>query len=170
MGLLDKIKSFLPKRKEPEIKNNVPKEKENIRKTFGVYCHGNHNTEGDKLCPKCTALLTTVFTKIARCPYGITKPICEKCETPCFGEKATNEFRSIMSSAQRKMLLSHPMMTIKHKLQGLGADYAKQERDKKSTDKQKQAEEKAKAKINNAMKSPKSSKSKTKSKNKRKKK
>ena len=43
MGILDKIKGFLPKRKEPELKNNVPKEKENIRKTFGVYCHNNHN-------------------------------------------------------------------------------------------------------------------------------
>ena len=29
---------FLPKRKPPELKNNIPKEKENIRKTFGVYC------------------------------------------------------------------------------------------------------------------------------------
>ena len=170
MGILDKIKSFLPKRKEPELKNNVPKEKENIRKTFGVYCKNNHGTEGDKLCPKCTALLTTVFTKIGRCPYGITKPICEKCETPCFGETATREFRNIMSSSQRKMLMSHPMMTIKHKLQGLGADYAKQEREKKSTDKQKQDEEKIKNKINNAMRSPKSSKAKTKSKAKKKKK
>ena len=170
MGILDKIKSMLPKRKEPELKNNVPKEKENIRKTFGVYCHNNHGTEGDKLCPKCTALLTTIFTKIGRCPYGITKPICDKCETPCFGENATREFKNIMSSSQRKMLMSHPMMTIKHKLQGLGADYAKQERDKKSTDKQKQAEEKVKNKINNAMKSPKSSKVKAKSKAKRKKK
>ncbi len=26
---------FLPKRKPPEIKNNIPKEKANIRKTFG---------------------------------------------------------------------------------------------------------------------------------------
>ena len=170
MGLVDKIKNLLPKRKEPEIKNNVPKEKENIRKTFGMYCHSNHNTESDKLCQKCTALLTTVFTKINRCPYGITKPICDRCETPCFGETTTKEFLTIMQSSQRKMLFSHPMMTIKHKLQSLGVDYAKMERDKKSTEKQKQAEEKVKAKISNAMKSPKSSKSKVKSKNKKKKK
>jgi len=167
MGILDKIKSILPKRKEPELKNNVPKEKETIRKTFGIYCHSNHNTEGDKLCPKCTALLTTVFTKIGRCPYGITKPICEKCETPCFGEKSTKEFRDIMTSSQRKMLFSHPMMTIKHKIQGMGVEYAKTQRDKKTTDKQKEQEEKVKAKINNAMKSPKSKKAKSKSKKKK---
>lgn len=168
MGILDKIKSFLPKRKEPELKNNTPKERENIRKTFGVYCHSHHNTEGDKLCQKCTALLTTIFTKISRCPYGISKPICDKCETPCFGEKATNDFLTIMKSSQRKMLFSHPMMTIKHKIQSIGVDYAKQERNKKSTDKQRQAEEKVKAKITNAMKSPKSSKPKSKNKKRKK--
>ena len=69
MGIFSR---FLPKRKPVEIKNNVPKEKEEIRKTFGVYCHSHHNTSGSKLCPKCTALLTTVMTKISRCPYGIT--------------------------------------------------------------------------------------------------
>lgn len=164
MGLIDKIKSLLPKRKPPEPVNNTPKEKETIRKTFGVYCRANHNTEGDKLCPKCTALLTTVFTKIARCPYGMSKPICEKCETPCFGEAATKSFLEVMQSSQRKMLLSHPIMTVKHKLQGLGADYAKQEREKKSTDKQKEQEAKAKAKIAGAMKSPKGSKKKKKKK------
>ena len=169
MSLMSKIKNLLPKRKEPEIKNNTPKEKENIRKTFGVYCHTHHNTEGDKLCQKCTALLTTVFTKISRCPYGIGKPICDRCETPCFGEVATNEFLTIMKSSQRKMFFSHPIMTIKHKLLGLGADYAKMERDKKSTDKQKIAEEKVKAKIANATKSPKSSKSKSAKSKKRKK-
>ncbi|MBQ9479017.1 MAG: nitrous oxide-stimulated promoter family protein [Selenomonadaceae bacterium] len=156
MGLLDKIKSLLPKRKPPEQVNNVPKEKENIRKTFEVYCRANHHTEGDKLCPKCTALLTTVFMKISRCPYGITKPICDRCETPCFGEVPTRDFLEVMRSSQRKMLLSHPIMTVKHKLQSLGVDYAKQERDKKSTDKQKEAEAKVKAKIANATKSPKS--------------
>ena len=170
MGLLDKIKNLLPKRKPAEPVNNIPKEKENIRKTFGVYCRSKHNTEGDKLCPKCTALLTTIFTKIGRCPYGITKPICDKCETPCFGEKQTKDFLEIMNSSQKKMLLSHPMMTIKHKIKRLGVDYAIQERNKKSTDKQKEAEEKVKSKIANALKSPKSSKSKSKSKSKKKKK
>mgnify|MGYP002624333519 CR=1 FL=1 len=158
MGILDKIKKILPKRKPPEPQNNVPKEKENIRKTFGLYCNANHGTTDNKLCPKCTALLTTVMLKIKRCPYGISKPICDSCETPCFGEVPTREFRSIMKSGQKKMLLSHPLMAVRHKLAGLGADYAKMQRDKKSTEKQKEQEEKVKAKFENAFKSPKKSK------------
>lgn len=167
MGILDKIKSLLPKRKPPELKNTVPKEKENIRKTFGVYCNANHNTTDGKLCPKCTALLTTVMLKIQRCPYGIGKPVCDSCETPCFGEETTTGFLEIMKGGRKKMLLAHPLMTIKHKLANIGADYAKMQREKKSTEKQKSQEEKAKTRIANAFKSPKSS---SKSKKKRKKK
>ena len=144
MGILDKIKSLLPKRKPPELKNTVPKEKENIRKTFGVYCNANHNTTDGKLCPKCTALLTTVMLKIQRCPYGIGKPVCDSCETPCFGEETTTGFLEIMKGGRKKMLLAHPLMTIKHKLANIGADYAKMQREKKSTEKQKSQEEKAK--------------------------
>ncbi len=157
MGILDKLKKILPKRKEPELKNNVPKEKENIRKTFGVYCNANHGTTDNKLCPKCTALLTTVMLKIQRCPYGISKPICDACETPCFGENPTKEFRAIMKSGQKKMLLSHPLMAVKHKIASLGVEYAKMQRDKKSTEKQKAQEEKVKSKLASATRSPKKS-------------
>lgn len=133
---------FLPKKKQPEIKNNIPKEKANIKKTFGVYCHKEHGTEGDKLCPKCTALLATVLMKMNRCPYGITKPICDRCDRPCFGAKATQDFLTIMKSAQRGMFLRHPVMAIKHKLASMGVDYALKERAKKEQQKV-EAKEKA---------------------------
>lgn len=167
MGILDKIKKLLPKRKEPELKNNVPKERENIRKTFGVYCNSHHDTKDGKLCPKCTALLTTVMLRIQRCPYGIGKPICDRCETPCFGENQTKEFIEIMNAGQKKMLLSHPMMAVRHKIAKIGMDYAKMQRDKKISEKQKEKDEKVKAQIANATRSPKNS---TKSKSRKKKK
>ena len=143
MGLFSR---FLPKKKPVEIKNNVPKEKANIKKTFGVYCHSHHNTSGDKLCPKCTALLATVMTKMNRCPYGITKPICDRCEIPCFGTAQTKEFRKIMKGSQKRMLLKHPIMTVKHKLASMGVDYAKHEQAKKAEEKVKAKEKAAKAK------------------------
>ena len=140
MGFFSK---FLPKRKPVEIKNNVPKEKENIKTTFAVYCHKNHNTSGEALCPKCTALLATIMIKMSRCPYGITKPICDRCDRPCFGAKQTKEFLE-MNSSQKHMLLSHPIMTVKHKLASMGVDYAKYQQQKKSDDKTKAKEKSAK--------------------------
>ena len=133
---------FLPKKKPPEIKNNIPKEKANIKKTFAVYCHKEHDTSGDKLCPKCTALLATVLMKMNRCPYGITKPICDRCESPCFSKSQNIEFRKIMTANQKSMLLRHPIMTIKHKLASMGVDYALKERAKKEQQKV-EAKEKA---------------------------
>ena len=121
---------FLPKRKPPELKNNIPKEKENIRKTFAVYCAKHHKPKNGKLCPACTALLATVFTKMDRCP--------------CFGAKATQDFLTIMKSAQRGMFLRHPVMAIKHKLASMGVDYAKYQQEKKTTDKAKAKEKAAK--------------------------
>ena len=144
------LSRFLPKKDKPvEIKNNIPKEKEHIKKTFAVYCHSHHGTEGAKLCAKCNGLLLTVMTKIDRCPYGITKPICDRCDRPCFGNAPTKEFLQIMDAAQTKMWLKHPIMAIKHKLAGMGADYAKIKQQKKIDDKIKAKEKAAKNKTKN---------------------
>ena len=140
------LSRFLPKRKPVEIKNNIPKEKNNIRKTFGIYCHSHHNTNSDKLCPKCTALLATVLTKINRCPYGITKPICDRCDraAQCFGSQQAKEFLTLMGSTQKRMFLRHPMMAVKHKLASMGVDYAKYQQSKKIDDKIKAKDKAAK--------------------------
>ncbi len=135
---------FLPKKKPVEIKNNIPKEKADIRKRFGIYCHSHHGTSGNKLCPMGTALLATVMTKMDRCPYGITKPICDRCERPCFGAKQTQEFLKIMDSTSKRMFLRHPMMSVKHKLASMGVDYAKYQQQKKLDDKVKAKEKAAK--------------------------
>ena len=87
---MDFLDRFINRNKPQEVVNNIPKEKEQMRKTFGVYCNKHHNTNGEKLCAKCTALLSTVMIKINRCPYGITKPICDKCEIMCFGSQKNN--------------------------------------------------------------------------------
>jgi len=138
---------FLPKRKPVEIKNNIPKEKNNIRKTFGVYCHAHHGTNGDKLCPKCTALLATVMTKMNRCRYGITKPICDRCQftDQCFGAQQAKEFLNIMQHSQKRMFLRHPMMAFKHKLMSMGVDYAYMKHEKDLEAKVKAKEEAAKS-------------------------
>ncbi|MBE8953629.1 MAG: hypothetical protein SR1Q7_10885, partial [Quinella sp. 1Q7] len=49
-------------------------------------------------------------------------------------------------------------MTVRHKLASLGAEYARMQRDKKSSDKQKEEAERVKAKFANATRSPKKSK------------
>ena len=123
MGFLSR---FLPKPKQVPIKNNMPKEKKHIKTSFLMYCHKIHDTSGDKLCPKCTALLAVGIVKMNKCPYGVTKPICDSCDRACFGASQTKEFLKIMKSASSRMMFRHPLMAFKHKLASLGTMYAKQ--------------------------------------------
>ena len=64
--------------------------------------------------------------------------------------KAIGQDQSFVSSdfgswgSQKRMFLSHPMMTIKHKLASMGVDYAKFQQEKKISDKVKAKEEAAK--------------------------
>ena len=132
MSIMDKIRGILPerfrKKKDPTVglKENLQKEKANIKTSFGVYCNAHHDTKDGKLCPKCTALLTNIMLKLQRCKYGITKPLCDHCDEQCFGEAANKSFMEIMDNSRKGMLMRHPMMTVRHKIVGIGVDYAKQ--------------------------------------------
>ena len=131
MGFMDKVRGLLPerfrKKKDPvaEMKQMLPKEKKNIKTSFAVYCNANHETKDGKLCPKCTALLTNVLLKIGHCKYGVTKPLCDHCDEKCFGEAQNKSFMEIMDGSRTGMLVRHPMMTVRHKIVGMGVDYAK---------------------------------------------
>ncbi len=128
MGILS---NFLNRRKaKVPLKNMVPEEKKTIRKTFGLYCHSHHHTSGNNLCPSCNALLATVMTKIQKCPYGITKPVCQVCDRPCFGTKANIKFREIMKHSQKRMFIYHPMLFLKQKLKEYNFAYAKSKQKK----------------------------------------
>ncbi len=118
------------KNEQVPIKNTVPDEKKAIRKAFGAYCHSHHNTSGKNMCSKCNALLMTVMVKIQRCPYGITKPVCQVCETPCFGAKQTQQFRTIMKGSQKKMFFFHPLIFMRQKLKEWSFMYYKQKSNK----------------------------------------
>ena len=163
MGFMDKIQKFLPerfrKKKDPSegLKENRLKEKENIKASFAVYCNANHDTKDGKLCPKCTALLTNVLLKIGKCKYGITKPLCDHCDEQCFGEAANKTFMEIMDGSRKGMLLHHPMMTVRHKITGMGVEYAKQKQNEAANQKEegRMKAKAAKARKRKARKNPK---------------
>lgn len=142
MGFMDKLRNLLPerfrKKKDPiaALKDNLPKERANIKTSFGVYCNANHGTKDGKLCAKCTALLSNILLKIGKCRYGVTKPLCDHCDEPCFGDPANKTFMEIMDGSRKRMLVRHPMMTVRHKIVGMGVDYAKQKHSEEAAQKE----------------------------------
>ena len=141
----ESIKKKFSKENNPlQLRNNIPNEKINIKKTLGIYCNQKHNTKDGHLCPKCTAMLTTILLKMKQCKYGSTKPICDHCDSLCFGSEYNKIFMEAMTTTGKKMLVKHPVMAIKHKVLGIGTDYAKEEQTKNLNEK-KAARRKAKA-------------------------
>lgn len=132
------------KDRQPEIKNSLPKERENIKKSFAVYCNANHGTADGKMCAKCSALLMAILPKMNHCPYGVTKPVCDRCDQQCFGTERNRAFMEIMDGSRKKMLVRHPLMTVRHKIMKLGVDYAKKKQNDAANEK---AESRRKARV-----------------------
>ena len=91
------------------------KEQSDIRtliKFVGIFCRENHDGEKKPfsfrpldikeiekkeiaLCPDCTRLLTYGLTMRLKCPHD-PKPICKKCESPCYRGEYKEKIREVM--------------------------------------------------------------------------
>jgi len=91
------------------------KEKDDIRtlmKFISIFCGENHKGEKapfsfklfdikeiDKkdvsLCPECSRLLTYGLTMRVKCPRD-PKPMCKKCDTPCYRGDYKDKIREVM--------------------------------------------------------------------------
>ncbi len=79
-----------------------------------IFCRENHRAEakdtfiikndrlrdilGDQdlvLCPDCRKLLSHGIAKLSLCPYD-PKPMCKKCETPCYAPGYRERIREVM--------------------------------------------------------------------------
>ncbi len=71
--------------------------------------------EGD-LCAGCAGLFEYASYRLARCPYGEEKPTCKKCPIHCYSREKREQMREVMLFAGPRMLLSHPILAVRHLL------------------------------------------------------
>jgi len=89
-----------------------------MTKMIGVYCRDRHGTSG-KLCDACEELLCYAFLRLEKCPFGERKPTCAKCPIHCYQPKRREQVKDVMRYAGPRMLLRHPLFTIRHYLDAL---------------------------------------------------
>lgn len=91
-------------------------EAETLRAMTGLYCRDRHGTSGrpGELCPGCEAFLAYALKRLACCPYGAKKPVCAKCRIHCYRAAEKADARRIMAYAGPRLMLSHPILTVKH--------------------------------------------------------
>ena len=82
----------------------------------GLYCRDHH--EGG-LCPECKGLLDYASVRLDRCRFGIEKPTCAKCPVHCYQKNRREQVRAIMRYSGPRMLWEHPILSLRHWLDGM---------------------------------------------------
>lgn len=96
----------------------LQRERLTIQRMIALACRGRHGG-GAELCPACRELLDYALLRLERCRFGEAKPTCARCPVHCYKPAMREEIRAVMRYAGPRMLARHPMLTIRHLLDGL---------------------------------------------------
>jgi hypothetical protein len=80
--------------------------------------HGR-DARATTLCAECKAFLAYANTRLERCRFGLEKPTCAKCPVHCYQRDRREQVRVIMRYAGPRMVWEHPIMSLRHWLDGL---------------------------------------------------
>jgi len=82
-----------------------------------IHCR-DHNGAGASLCAGCQGLLNYANVRLDRCRFGEEKPTCAKCPVHCYQKTRREQIRVMMRYAGPRMLWEHPVMSLRHWLDG----------------------------------------------------
>lgn len=101
------------------MSHRIEHEKLTVSQMIDIYCHGKHNGRADGLCPDCQALLSYALLRLDHCRFGERKPVCKKCPVHCYRPDMRERIRDVMRYAGPRMLLRHPVSSLRHLLAGV---------------------------------------------------
>ena len=82
-----------------------------------LYCRDHHHP-ADGLCTECAQFLGYANVRLERCRFGPEKPTCAKCPVHCYQRERREQVRVIMRYAGPRMLWEHPLMSVRHWIDG----------------------------------------------------
>ena len=95
----------------------LPREWQTITAMIRCYCRDHHDT-GTTLCPECQGLQDYAAVRLERCHFGSEKPVCVKCPVHCYQPARREQVRVVMRYAGPRMLWQHPILSLRHWLDG----------------------------------------------------
>jgi len=92
------------------------RELKTIEVMVDMYCAAHHAPipAGQPRCNACTELLAYAQRRLERCVFGDAKPNCAKCVVHCYNAAMREQVRTVMRWAGPRMLLTHPVLGIRH--------------------------------------------------------
>ncbi len=82
-----------------------------------IYCRAHHGADrrpdASGLCPECASVIEYALAKTQRCPNN-HEGNCKDCPIHCYNGAMRDAVRAMMSYAAPRMLLRHPVMTVRY--------------------------------------------------------
>jgi Nitrous oxide-stimulated promoter len=82
-----------------------------------IHCRDHHGAS-NALCAECQGLLNYANLRLDRCRFGEDKLTCAKCPVHCYQKTRREQIRVMMRYAGPRMLWEHPIMSLRHWLDG----------------------------------------------------
>ena len=92
-------------------------EQETVAEIIAIYCRAHHGRR-EGLCPQCESLARYAEARIAACPRMAVKSFCSVCPVHCYAPARRQEIQAVMRYGGPRMLLHHPLMTLRHMMLG----------------------------------------------------
>jgi hypothetical protein len=96
----------------------IAREKKTLAAMVHIFCHAHHKP-ATEICLNCQELLNYAICRLDRCPFGSNKPACSACPIHCYRPAMRAAVQQVMRFAGPRMVLRHPILALRHQLDGL---------------------------------------------------
>jgi hypothetical protein len=101
------------------------RERRTVEAMIRLFCTDRHGSS-QELCAECAELWDYVQLRLERCPFHENKPVCSKCPIHCYQPARRTQIQTVMRYAGPRMLKRHPILAVRHLLDGTKKPSAKQ--------------------------------------------
>jgi hypothetical protein len=95
----------------------LERERRTVAAMITIFCRDRHTSDGPR-CEECSELEAYTRLRLEKCPYGEEKPTCVHCPIHCYQPRRREQIRNVMAYSGPRMLLSHPVLAIRHMIDG----------------------------------------------------
>lgn len=101
------------------------REEKTISAMVHIHCQGQGHLPAEgkvgegRLCQDCQELLDYALERLEQCPFQEKKSTCAHCTVHCYKPDRREQTRKVMRYSGPRMLLKHPILTIRHLLDGV---------------------------------------------------
>jgi hypothetical protein len=92
------------------------REQRMLEAMMALYCQQHHFAR--TMCTECAELAAYSQRRLERCVFGDAKPTCAKCVVHCYKPEMRERIRAMMRWSGPRMMLRHPVLALRHVLDG----------------------------------------------------